>query len=159
MAEECNVCESLLDSSNPAYIRCVNVDCTEVLKCHCCEEKIGIEVAHVKCFNCKEIHCQYCEKDSFFYNVKYKERNICLTCKEARDDEEAWIDDAFGPQHTLESYLQDLPCGIELEDGEICEGTLSELTNGWGCLICGREADEGDILELHDEAEYDRYET
>jgi len=161
MAEKCNVCESRLDVSNPAFIRCVNFDCTEVLKCHCCDEKLGKEIAHVKCFKCKQMHCQYCEKDSFFYDVKHKERNICLTCKEEWDSNDP---DAIFSGFEVEEFLQDLPCNIELENGDTCEGTLSQLSTGWGCLVCGREADEEEMSgwrasDSWHESSYDRYEV
>ena len=82
MSMVCGSCTQPLDESNPADVRCVNINCDQIKLCHCCGEKLTSKVSSIECYVCKEMHCLFCDKDSFRFDVRWKEKQICDHCYE-----------------------------------------------------------------------------
>ena len=125
--DKCASCNATLDKSNPAHVRCVNTKCSEVMKCHCCKEPLGQEISEIVCYICKELHCMYCDKDSFSFDVKWKEKQICKTCEEL-DKELDMVYGGWGSEPEFE-----YPNACQMND---CLGLLSYEGDYAVCLEC-----------------------
>ncbi len=143
----CRECNQLLNSDNSAHVRCTNKECSRVTKCHCCEEPLGEEISKIICYICKELHCMYCDKDSFYFDVKWKEKQICESCHESNPHAPD-----FGPTYeTIEDILDntELQC-INQHLEEECEGFLARLSDGkFICPICHEVNSEEAVADFY----------
>ena len=89
----------------------------------------------------------YCDKDSFYFDVKWKEKQICERCHESNPHAPD-----FGPTYeTIEDILDDteLQC-INQHLEEECEGFLARLSDGkFICPICHEVNSEETVADFY----------
>ena len=151
MAMTCSKCNHPLDKSNPAEIRCVNINCDQIKLCHCCGEKLTSKISKIECYVCKEMHCLYCDKDSFRFDVRWKEKQICEHCFENNphvDTDDMSGDNGFTIYESMEEALEGIEIQCMNEDlEEECEGILARLSDGgFICPICDEVSSESDVF-------------
>jgi len=144
---ECSACGRALDNSNPANIRCTNIDCEESQNCHCCDVPLGSVIAKLVCYVCKEPHCIDCEKDDFtiFDDLSESIRHYCEDCKT-----EVFPDDSWWPETDLETELEvEYPEDCQMND---CLGLLDYEGDHATCLECDMK---WNIEQLHPDYDWD----
>lgn len=146
MSMVCDSCTQPLDESNPADVRCVNINCDQIKLCHCCGEKLTSKVSSIKCYVCKEMHCLFCDKDSFRFDVRWKEKQICDHCYERNPHVDT---DDLGYDYISEDEFIEIDhtfpetCLSQNCDGKLDYTHQHEFVY---CLECSREYKEDELL-------------
>lgn len=145
--DECSACGRVMDNSNPANIRCTNIDCEESQNCHCCDVPLGSVIAKNVCYVCKEPHCIDCEKEDFTI-VEPNSKSIRHYCEDCENpNPEGWD---CGWDVDLEPELEvEYPEDCQMND---CTGLLDYEGDHATCLECDTK---WNIEQLHPDYDWD----
>jgi hypothetical protein len=91
----------------------------------------------------------YCDKDSFSFDVKWKEKQICIKCEENKPRNTDYGEGYETIGEWLDASNQTFEClNEDLE--EKCEGILSRSSKGnFVCPICDAETDEATVFDCN----------